>query len=171
MILQTENILLRPYTISDARALVLLANNRKISKNLRDGFPYPYILKDAENFINRCLEKETQSIFAIVYNGALAGSIGLHPQEDVYKRTAELGYFVGEEFWNKGIATKSVALIIEFGFESLHLTRIFAGIFEHNKASMKILEKNNFALECIKRKAVFKNNQILDEHYYAIVND
>ena len=82
-----------------------------------------------------------------------------------------MGYFIAEPFWNKGIATKSVALITKFGFESLHLNRIFAGIFETNKASMRILEKNGFVLEGIKRKAVFKNQQILDEYHYAKVND
>lgn len=171
MKLQKDNIILRPYALSDAPALAVIANNRDISKNLRDGFPFPYGLEDAQRFIKMCLEKEIQSIFAIFYKGDLAGSIGLHPQEDIYRLTAEIGYFIAEKYWNKGIATKSVGMITEFGFESLHLTRIYAGIFETNKASMKILEKNGYVLECIKRKAIFKNQHVLDEYLYAKVND
>lgn len=166
-----DDIILRPYTLADTKALTQIANNKNISKNLRDGFPNPYIENDAQNFIKMCMDKEVQSIFAIIYKGDLAGSIGLHLQEDIYRYTAELGYFIAEPFWNKGIATKSIAMITKFGFESLHLTRIFAGIFETNKASMRILEKNGFVLEGIKRKAVFKNQQILDEYHYAKVND
>lgn len=166
-----DEIILRPYTLADAKALTKIANNENISINLRDGFPNPYNENDARNFIKMSMDKEVQSIFAIIYKGDLAGSIGLHLQEDVYRYTAELGYFIAEPFWNKGIATKSIDMITKFGFESLHLNRIFAGIFETNKASMRILEKNGFVLEGIKRKAVFKNQQILDEYHYAKVND
>lgn len=166
-----NDIVLRPYTLADAPALPIIANNQEISKNLRDAFPYPYGLEDAHRFIKMCMEKEVQSIFAIIYQGDLAGSIGLHPQDDVYRLTAELGYFIAEKYWNKGIASKSVAMITKFGFESLHLTRIYAGIFETNKASMRILEKNGFKLECIKRKAILKNQQVLDEYLYAKIND
>ncbi len=168
---RSEDIVLRPYTLEDAEALTSIANNRKISINLRDAFPYPYSNEDAKNFITMCLEKEVQTVFAIIYKGQLAGSISLHPLEDVYRRTAEIGYFIGEAFWGKGIATKSVEMLTKFGFESLHLARIFAGIFESNKASMRVLEKNGFVLECIKRKAVLKDNKILDEYLYAKLND
>ncbi len=171
MTLRSEHILLRPYTLNDAEALASIANNKKISRNLRDGFPYPYALQDAKNFIQMCLQKETLSIFAIEYRGELAGSIGLHPQDDVYRLTAEIGYFIAEAFWNRGIATKSVEMITEFGFESLHLARIYAGIFETNKASKLILEKNGYVLECIKKCAVFKDNKIMSEYLYARVND
>ena len=166
-----DDIVLRSYTLADVKALAKIANNKNISNNLRDGFPNPYKENDAQNFIKMCMDKEVQSVFAIIYKGDLAGSIGLHLQEDIYRCTAELGYFIAESFWNKGIATKSVAMITKFGFESLHLNRIFAGIFETNKASMRILKKNGFVLEGIKRKAVFKNQQILDEYHYAKVND
>jgi len=171
MEIKSKHIVLRPYTLEDAEALASIANSRKISKNLRDAFPYPYSIEDAKNFITMCEEKEVQAVFAIIYKGHLAGSIGLHPLEDVYRRTAEIGYFVGEEFWGKAIATKSVEMITKFGFESLHLTRIFAGIFESNRPSMRVLEKNGFILECIKRRAVLKDNKILNEHLYAKLND
>jgi len=166
-----DYIVLKPYSLSDAEDLTRIANNEKISGNMRDLFPQPYSLQDAENYIKLRLEDKIQSIFAIIYNGELVGSIGLHLQQDVYRLSAELGYFIGEKYWNKGIATKSIALITEFGFESLHLTRIFAGVFEHNKASMRVLEKNNYTLEGIKRKAIIKNNILMDEYFYAKINE
>ena len=166
-----DDIVLKPYLHEFAEALAVVANNIKIVQNMRDGFPYPYSLQNAHDFIEMCISKETQSIFAIFYKGNFAGSVGLHLQEDVYKKSAELGYYVAEKYWNKGIASKSVSLIVKFGFESLHLTRIYAGVFQNNIASMRILEKNDFVLEGIKRKAIFKNNKILDEHFYAIINE
>lgn len=171
MQLKDNDIVLRPYSSSDALALAVIANNQDISKNLRDGFPFPYALEDAQRFIKMCLEKKVQSIFAIIYQGDLAGSIGLHPQNDIYKHTAEIGYFIAQKYWNMDIASKSVKMITKFGFESLHLTRIYAGIFETNKASMRILEKNEYVLECVKRKAIIKNGKILDEYLYAIINE
>ena len=138
---------------------------------MRDSFPHPYNNKDAHDFIEMCMNKEIQSVFAIFYKGNFVGSISLNLQKDVYKKSAELGYYVAEKFWNKGIASKSVGLIVKFGFESLHLTRIYAGVFQNNIASMRILKKNDFVLEGIKRKAIFKNNKILDEHFYAIINE
>lgn len=171
MVIKSGHIELHPYTLEDAASLQLMANNAKISDRMRDAFPHPYSLQDAEDFIKRCMAGDIKWVFAIIYKGTLVGSIGIHLQTDVYSKTAELGYFVSESHWNKGIARKSVEMIVKYGFESLHLTRIFAGVFENNKASMKVLEKNGFVLECIKRKAVYKNKQILDEYYYAKVND
>jgi RimJ/RimL family protein N-acetyltransferase len=171
MELQKDNILLRPYTLADAKALALNANNAKIANNMRNLFPHPYSINDAIEFINKNINGQIKGVFAIIYKENLVGSIGIHPQTDVYIKSAELGYYIGEKYWNMDIASKSIAMIIKYGFESLHLTRIFAGVFENNKASMRVLEKNGFILECIKRKAIFKNNQILDEYYYAKIND
>jgi ribosomal-protein-alanine N-acetyltransferase len=107
MILKTSNpdIILRSYHAQDAEALVAIANNRKIWLNLRDVFPHPYHLEDAQRFIKMCTESEPHSVLGIEYQGILAGSIGLHLQVDVYRFSAELGYFVGEPFWNKAIAS------------------------------------------------------------------
>ncbi len=143
MELQEGNILLRPYILSDAKALALNANNAKIANNMRDLFPHPYSINDAKEFINKNINGVIKGIFGIIYKGNLVGSIGIHSQPDVYIKTAELGYYVGEKYWNKGIASKSIAMIVKYGFESLHLTRIFAGVFEHNEASMKVLKKTD----------------------------
>ncbi len=122
---------------------------------MRDLFPHPYSIIDAEEFITKNINGQIKGVFAIIYKGNLVGSIGIHSQHDVYSKTAELGYYVGKNYWNKGIATKAIGMITKYGFESLHLTRIFAGIFEYNNTSMKVLEKNGFILECIKRKTIF----------------
>jgi RimJ/RimL family protein N-acetyltransferase len=95
--------------------------------------------------------------------------IGLHPQKDVYRLSAELGYWIGEPFWGNGIATKAVELILKYGFETLNLNRIYAGVFEHNIASMRVLEKCDFVKEGIAKQAVIKNNKVIDEHKFAII--
>ncbi|HHB52384.1 MAG TPA: N-acetyltransferase, partial [Saprospiraceae bacterium] len=147
MILQENDITLRPYTLADATALAKIANTAKIADNLRDLFPHPYTIDDAKAFIQKNINGEIKGVFAIIYKDQLVGSIGIHLQPDVYRKTAELGYFVAEKYWNKGIASKSIELITKYGFESLHLTRIFAGVFQYNKASMRVLEKNGYILE------------------------
>jgi RimJ/RimL family protein N-acetyltransferase len=172
MILATTNpeIILRSYNLKDVDALTSIADNRNIWLNLRDSFPYPYSTEDATKFITMCIENVPETLFAIDYQGVLAGSIGLHMQQDIYRHSAELGYFVGEPFWNKAIASVSVQRMIQYGFEILHLHRIFASVYAHNKASMSVLEKNGFLLEGIKKQAVFKNDNYIDEYFYGKLN-
>jgi ribosomal-protein-alanine N-acetyltransferase len=173
MILNTTNpdIILRSYHAQDAEALVAIANNRKIWLNLRDVFPHPYHLEDAQRFIKMCTESEPHAVLGIEYQGILAGSIGLHLQVDVYRLSAELGYFVGEPFWNKAIASEAVKRMLQYGFETLHLHRIYASVYAHNKASMHVLEKNGFTLEGVKKQAVYKNESFTDEYFYGILNE
>lgn len=172
MILVTTNpeIILRSYSLQDVDALTSIADNRNIWLNVRDSFPYPYGTEDAKKFITMCMEKAPETLFAIEYQNILAGSIGLHLQQDVYRHSAELGYFVGEPFWNKAIASVSVHRMLQYGFEILHLHRIFASVYEHNKASMNVLEKNGFLLEGIKKQAVVKNKKYIDEYFYGKLN-
>ena len=161
---------LRRFRKTDAVRLAALANNQKISRNLRNGFPHPYGLKDAEVFINKCLEQKITTIFAIVFKGEYVGNIGLMPAEDVYRKSAEIGYFIGEAYWNKGITTKAVNLITDYGFSVLELLRIHTGIFEYNTASMRVLEKCGYRKEGVFQKAIIKNGQVCDEHRYAKIN-
>ncbi len=167
MSLSAENILLRKFRSTDAERLVELANNEKISVNLRDGFPHPYTLADAERFLNYAIAFEQQTFFAIEYYGEHVGNISLLPGQDVYRKSAEIGYFIGEPYWNKGIATSSVNLITQFGFTKLDLVRIHTGVFEYNAASMHVLEKCGFIREGIFRKSVIKNGRVWDEIRYA----
>lgn len=161
---------IRAFTSEDVTNLARIANSIKISDNLRDGFPNPYTEEDARRFIDKACLDDPISIFAIEWKGQHVGNIGLHPLDDIYSKTAELGYFVGEEFWGNGIATQAVNLIVEYGFNTMELNRIEAGIFEHNTASMHVLEKNGFQKEGVARKVAVKNDVVIDEHRYALVH-
>jgi RimJ/RimL family protein N-acetyltransferase len=164
-----EDTSLRSFRTEDALALASQANNPKIATNLRDVFPSPYQLSDAEWYIEKVLRGEFGYTWAISFQDQLAGSITLTPQTDVYRHSAEIGYWLGEAFWNKGIATASVGLVCRHAFEQLGLHRIFAGIFAGNEGSKAVLIKNGFQLEGIKKKAVLKNNQLFDEHFMALI--
>jgi RimJ/RimL family protein N-acetyltransferase len=167
MELQSGDIKLRSFRKSDSHRLVALANNEKISRNLRDGFPHPYTLQHAENFIEKALAMEPQTILAIGYKGEYVGNIGLSKGMDVYRKSAEVGYFIGEEYWNKGIVTAALTLICEYGFTTLDIVRIHTGVYEHNLASQRVLEKCGFTREGIFKMAVFKNEKYLNEVRYA----
>lgn len=161
-------VTLRPWQKTDRHVLTALANNILIWNNVRDRLPHPYKLHHADEFINFCMTKRPAPVLAIEANGEVAGCIGLELQDDIYRLTAELGYWVGEPYWKKGIATKAVQQMMEYisiSFPSL--VRIFAKVFEHNTASMKVLEKNGFHLECIHKRSSVKNNQILDEYLWV----
>lgn len=164
-------ITLRKLKPFDKTQLAQLANNKKIWDNVRDQFGHPYTEKNAEEFIQRQANSDTEKVFAIDLNDELCGLIGLILQKDVYRKSAEIGYWIGEPFWGKGIVTKAIELIVEYAFEELKLIRIYAGVFEYNTASMKVLEKNGFQKEGISKKAVFKNGKICDENRYALLNE
>lgn len=164
------DIILREFTSDDKYRMAELANNAKIAINLRDGFPHPYKLSDAENFITMCLKLEPpRSILAIEYKGEYAGNIGLMKGTDVYRKSAEIGYFLGESYWGKGIMTEAVKLICEFGFRELDIIRIHTGIFEYNTASQKVLIKCGFQQEGIFKNSVFKWGRIVNEIRFALV--
>ena len=165
--LQNENIILRSLIDEDAPALAKLANNKKVWDNVRDFLPHPYSIEDAFFYINLTKKERPQVSFAIEHAGAFCGMIGLVPQKDVYRKTAEIGYWLGEPFWNKGIVTAAVALITDFGFNELGFIRIHTGIFEYNIGSMKVLEKNGYVKDYIFKKSIFKNGKIWDEHRYS----
>lgn len=158
---------IRPLELRDVSALTLLANDRKVWENVRDYFPFPYTQKDAEWFVNFSLEMAVNENFAITFEDEFCGVISANVQTDVYRKSAEMGYWIGEPFWGKGIVTEAVKLISKYAFESLGVNRIFSGVFEYNPASMKVLEKNGFVKEGIFKKAVFKKEQLWDEHKYA----
>ncbi len=162
---------LRPFRLEDAPRLTELANNIKIAENLRDGFPHPYTLADAEIFIKMCLNQNPTQAFAIEYNGEYVGNIGVHPEKDVYRKSAEIGYFLGEPFWGKGIMTDAVKQMVEYGFENLDIVRIHTGIFEYNIASQRVLEKCGFKKEAVFEKAIFKKNQLWNEVRYALLKN
>lgn len=170
MELVSGDIKLRPFRQSDAGKLAEMANNKKISRNLRDGFPHPYTFDDAVTFIRHCLNEHPDTFFAIEFRGEHVGNISLSPCHDVYRKSAEIGYFISEPFWNKGIASAAVKLIVQFGFNNLGMMRIHTGVFEYNPASQRVLEKCGFVKEGVFKKAVFKEGELWDEVRYAILN-
>lgn len=161
-------ITLRPWHINDLDALVTLANNKNIAQYMADVFPHPYTAEKGKAFIEFANSNPTSSIFAIIVNNKPVGSIGLHLQTDILRKNAEIGYWLGEEHWGKGVMTKAIEYIIGYGFKNLDIVRIFARIYGTNIASQKVVEKSNFKLEAKFEKTIFKNNEFLDELIYAV---
>jgi len=156
-------VTLREWQKSDAPALAQIANNRNIWNNVRDLLPYPYKKKDAKKWLAKVKKQDHVTTFAIEVDDELVGSIGFTLKEDVYRKNAELGYFVKEEYWGKGIATKAIGLIVDYIHKNFDVVRIYAEVFEYNKSSMRALEKNGFYLECRRRRAAIKNGVIIDD--------
>lgn len=163
-------VTLRNFRRTDKYRMAALANNEKVAINLRDAFPHPYALADAQLFINTFISQNPIQVFAVEYQGKYVGNIGLHRQDDVYSKSAELGYFIGEPYWNKGITTRAVNLICEYGFKELDVVRIYSGVFEFNLPSQRVLEKCGFEREAVLKSAVCKKGRIFDEIRYAKVN-
>lgn len=162
------NVSLREWRISDIDPLALLANNKKIADNLRDIFPFPYTIDDAKNRIISNEKIIPPNTFAIEADEQFVGGCGIHSKEDVYRCSAEIGYWVAEPFWGKGVATEAVKQLLRKTLPHFpNIVRLYAEVFEHNKASMRVLEKNDFHLESIRRKAVIKNNVVMDDYVWV----
>lgn len=159
---------LRPFNFNDIDSLIVYANNPKIASNLTNQFPHPYTRESGESFIKMATRHSPVTIFAIDINRKASGGIGLHPQSDIHIKNAELGYWLAEKFWGKGIMTKAVKQMVKHGFETLDINRIFARPYGSNLGSQKVLEKAGFVLEGRFEKTIFKNGEYLDELIYAI---
>jgi RimJ/RimL family protein N-acetyltransferase len=162
---------IRSYEINDQDALMKYANNDKISKNLRDSFPYPYTERESHAWISAAINQNPELNFAIANNDELIGGIGLMLQPDVYRFSAEIGYWIAEPFWGKGIASLTLLALSKYAFEQFDLNRIFAGVFQGNRASMRVLEKSGFKLEGRLRNAVYKENRFKDQLMYSILKE
>ena len=166
------DFILRPWRREDAADVAKYADNEKIARNLRDVFPYPYILTDAQAFVNSCVEgdEDRQLCRAIEVDGHAVGSIGLFLGSDVYCMTAELGYWLAEEYWGRGIMTEAVKQMCEEGTEHWDdLVRIYAEPFAHNTSSRRVLEKAGFTLEGVMRCGVCKRGRIFEYCMYALL--
>jgi ribosomal-protein-alanine N-acetyltransferase len=160
---------IRDWQMEDAASIARYANNRKIWLNLRDAFPNPYGLQDAETFLAGVIEASPKTVFAIATELEAIGSIGLKPGKDVHRFTAEMGYWLAEPFWGKGIMTEAVKSLTAYAIGDLKLHRIFAEPYTTNPASARVLEKAGFACEGILRSNVFKGGKILDQFIYSYV--
>ncbi len=161
-------ITLRPWHIDDAEDLAKLANNKNVAQFMADVFPHPYSVENAKTFIAFATSNNTSTIFAIVVDGKPAGSIGLHLQTDILRKNAEIGYWLGEAYWGKGIITNVIPQIIDYGFKNMDIIRIFARIIGTNITSRKVVEKCGFKLEGQYEKTLYKNGEFLDEYIYAV---
>ena len=154
----------------DAPAIAVYANNRKIWQNLRDAFPHPYGLQDAEDFLSLVFKQEPRTYFAIASDEEAIGSIGIGLGIDVHRYTAEMGFWLAEPFWNKGIMTQAVSRFTEYAFDKFKLHRIYAEPYVTNPASARVLEKADYKLEGTLLANVFKDGRVLDQHLYARIS-
>jgi RimJ/RimL family protein N-acetyltransferase len=157
----------RSWRPNDAAALVEHANNRKVWLNLRDRFPHPYTARDARAFLKSVLAARPETNFAIAVEGGAVGGIAFHVQSDVERVGAELGYWVGETYWGRGIATAAVRAVTEHALATHGLLRVFALPFADNRASARVLEKAGFTLEGVLRSSAIKDGRVLDQLLYA----
>ena len=156
--------------MDDGEALVRHANNPNIASQLRDRFPHPYTRRDAQAFLSGALSAEDSTNFAIDVEGGAVGGIALVPGSDVERYSAEIGYWLGEAYWGRGIAAEALTLMTGFAFSSMNLLRIFALPFANNSQSTRVLEKAGFLKEGILRSSSVKHGRPRDQALYAVVN-
>lgn len=162
---------IRPWRKGDEASLAKHADNRKVWINLRDGFPHPYTLPDAEEWVGFALEQDPLTHFAIAVGDEAVGGIGFDIKQDVERRSAEIGFWLGELFWGKGITTAAVRAMTEYAFATHDLVRIFARVFEWNTASTRVLEKCGYMREARLRKAAVKDGKTIDVYVYATIRE
>ena len=164
---------IRKWELSDAKDLAAALSNKKVQDNLRDGLPYPYTEQDGKEFISAMLsadENETFA-FAITVDDMVIGSIGIFRQGNIHRQTAELGYYIAEEYWGKGIMTEAVKQICEYVFANSDIIRIYAEPFAYNIASCRVLEKVGFQYEGTLRSNAVKNSKVIDMKMYSLLKE
>jgi RimJ/RimL family protein N-acetyltransferase len=169
MLLDLGDIKVRSWHKGDLKALLRHANNPKIAANLRDQFPNPYTRRDGIEFLEYAQSQEPECSFAIEYTGEAAGGVGFQMGRDIARTSAEMGYWLSEEFWGRGIATRAVTAMSDWAFENYAITRVFAMTFAHNAGSIRVLEKAGFERECVMRRSAIKNGIVLDQILFAKV--
>ena len=160
---------IRKWRLDDAKDLAHALNNKNILNNLRDGLPYPYTEADATDFIGAMLSADENSTyaFAIDVDGKAIGSIGAFRQDNIHSKSAEIGYYIAEECWGKGIMTQAVNAVCEYLFNNTDIIRVYAEPFKRNVASCKVLEKCGFVLEGVLRSHAVKNGVVEDMCLYS----
>ena len=164
---------IRKWKLTDAKDIAVALSNKKIQDNLRDGLPYPYSEQDGIDFISSMLsanEDETFA-FAITLDDKAIGSIGVFRQQNIHRQTAEMGYYIAEEYWGKGIMTDAVKQICEYVFENSDILRIYAEPFAYNTGSCRVLEKAGFQYEGTLRNNAVKNGKVIDMKMYSLLRE
>lgn len=167
------NCVLRKWRLSDAKDLAAALNNKKILNNLRDGLPFPYTEKDAAEYISHMLSADENAAFAyaITIDDRAVGSIGAFRQNNIHRQTAELGYYLAEEYWGQGIMTNAIRQLCGLIFESTDILRIYAEPFAYNTGSRRALEKAGFTYEGTMKNNAVKNGKVLDMTMYALTKE
>jgi len=165
--LELEQCAIRSWTRQDVAALVRHANDYEVWRHLRDRFPHPYTRGDAETWVRAASRERPEASFAIAVGAEAVGGIGLQIQDDVYRRSAEVGYWLGRTFWGRGLATEALRGFADWAFAHLDLCRLYSYVFETNPASRRVLEKAGFELEGCMRSAVTKEGRTLDQFLFA----
>lgn len=167
-----EDIILRPWSADDAEKLVPIANNSKIAENLRDGFPNPYSIDDAHRWLEYVLSlNDPPRFFAIIFKGDLTGSIGIETKENIYRKNVEIGYFVAEKYWGKGIITMAIKAATSYAFTMFDIVRVYAEPFSDNHGSRRALEKAGFECEAELKKYVIKSGTVKDSCIYSVLKE
>ncbi len=161
----------KPHSIDFAKEFAKMKNVPEILDNGYDKTPNPYTEKDAIEFINNEIGKKQEERFLIYWNNEVAGEIGITIKKDVFRLNAEIGYFISKKFWGKGLATQAVKKMTAYTFKHFDVLRIVAGVFDFNKSSMKVLEKNGYYLESVRKNAVIKNGEIIDDYIWVKLKD
>ncbi len=169
MLLELETCTVRSWEAGDLASLVAHANNRRIWENLRDRFPYPYTRRDGQAFLQRVRGAWPETTFAIDVDGLAVGGIGFVLQADVERVSAEIGYWLGETFWGRGICSEALAAVTRYAIDEHGLTRVFALPFAHNTGSCRVLEKAGFLVEGRLRRSAIKDGRIVDQVLYAYI--
>ena len=169
MRLDLGDLQIRSWRKGDLDALVRHANNAKIACNLRDQFPHPYTRRDGKDYLDFVLRVEQETSFALEYEGEAVGGVGFLLGVDIARMSAEMGYWLSEMYWGRGLATRAAMAASDWAFDHYRLTRVFAQVFSHNLASMRVLEKAGFHCEGVLCRSAVKNGVILDQMLYAKV--
>ncbi len=167
------NCMIRKWKLTDAKDIAVVLSSKKIHDNLRDGLPYPYTEQDGIDFISSMLsanEDETFA-FAITLDDKVIGSIGVFRQKNIHRQTAEMGYYIAEAYWGKGIVTDAVKQICEYVFRNTDILRIYAEPFAYNSGSCRVLEKAGFQYEGTLRKNAVKNGKVIDMRMYSLLRE
>jgi RimJ/RimL family protein N-acetyltransferase len=159
----------RSWRETDAESLALHANNRKIWQNMSDAFPHPYTAADARAFLQSAMARAPESWFAIAVDDQAVGGIGCTLQDDIQRVSAEIGYWLGEAFWGRGIVSEALQSVTRYAVQTHHLTRVFAVPFEWNTASFRALEKAGYTREARLCRSAIKDGQVIDQMLYAYV--
>jgi len=169
--LKLKTCSVRSWEWRDRDAIVQHANNRNVWINLRDRFPHPYTVNDARRWLDMVVGHQPETNFAIDVAGEAVGGIGFTVQHDVARRSAEIGYWLGEKFWGRGIATEALVAVTDHAFSHYDVCRLYAHVFDWNRASARVLEKAGYEFEGRLKKSVIKDGQTIDQLMYAMIRE